>query len=103
MLHRNRGEWLKSCDIAASVGIRNSADVRHICQELTDEYGVWVIGDRAKGFQLAENWEDFVAHQMANLRQALTTFDRVKARVGEPRFKREVVALKAREALGLME
>jgi hypothetical protein len=101
LLLDNRGRWLKSKHIAQRVGLRNSADVRHLIQELVDNYGLELIGDRTEGFRFADSRAEFEEHQAANLKQAVTTFYRVRARLGERRFRGLLVKLKIHEAMGL--
>lgn len=99
----NRGDWVKSGKIAKRLGIGDAADVRHIIQELIDDYKLELIGDRLKGFRFSENRQEFEDHQAPNVKQALTTLARVRARLGERRFKGLVARLKVREGLDLVE
>lgn len=101
LLLDNRGCWLKSKHIAQRLGLRDSCDVRHIIQELVDDYRLEIIGDRQEGFRFADSRSEFEECQAANLRQAMTTFGRVRARLGERRFRSLLAKLKVHEAFGL--
>jgi hypothetical protein len=101
LLLDNRGRFIKSKHIAQRIGLRNSADVRHLIQELVDDFGLELIGDRTEGFRFADSRQEFEEHQAANLKQAVTTFARVRARLGERRFRGLLVKLKIHEAMGL--
>ena len=101
LLQDNRGRWLKSRHIAERVSLRNSADVRHIIQELIDDYHLEIIGDRKAGFRFSHSRAEFEDHQAANLSQAVTTFNRVRARLGERKFRALLVKLKISEAFSL--
>lgn len=101
LLLDNRGRYLKSKHIAQRVGLRNSCDVRHVIQELIDHHHLEILGDRTEGFRFADSRQEFEDYQAANLRQALTTFERVRSRLGERRFQGLLVKLKIRDALNL--
>lgn len=100
LLLDNRGGWITSKQIAAKVGAP-PANVRHIIQELVDEYRLELIGDRLCGFRFADSRAEFEEHQVANLRQAVTTFERFRARLGDRRFRGLLVKLKIHQAMGL--
>jgi len=46
-------------------------------------------------------WSTWEAVQAANLRQAVTTFERVRARLGDRRFRGMLIKLKVHQAMGL--
>jgi hypothetical protein len=101
--HRGRGV-LSSRVIAERVGLRHSADVRHIIQELVDEFALEIVGDRTKrdgGYRFADTRAEFEEAQTANLAQAVTTMTRIKSRLGPRGFRAALVRLKVREALEL--
>jgi len=101
--HRGKG-LLSSKEIAARVGLKHSADVRNICSELVDTYKLQIIGDRTKatgGYRFAESEEEFIDAQMPNLAQAVTTFQRVRSRLGEKRFKTALIRLGIRDMMDL--
>ncbi len=100
LLLDNRGRWLTSASIAQRLGLP-AANVRHVIQELIDHHHLEIIGDRLCGFRFANSRQEFEDHQAANLRQAVTTFERVRARLGDRRFRGLLVKLKVREAFGL--
>ena len=103
--HRGKG-MLTSREIAARLGWRDTkaADVRHIITELVDTYKLNILADRNQktgGYAFAESDESFDAAQLANLSQAVTSISRIKARLGERKFRAALVKLKIREALDL--
>jgi hypothetical protein len=102
--YRGKG-LLSSRDIAARVGLRHSADVRHICQSLVDDHGLWVCGDRSDdggGYRIAESYDQFVAAQLPNLRQAITSIQRIGGRIGWKRLSREIFQMGGGKLLGII-
>jgi hypothetical protein len=100
LLLDNRGGWITSKQIAAKVGVP-AANVRHIIQELIDDYRLELIGDRLCGFRFADSRSEFEEHQAANVKQALTSLERAKARLGERRFRGLLIRLGIQKTLGL--
>lgn len=81
-----RPHFVKSSDIARKARC-NAADVRHAMSELVDTFGLWIVGDRTLGYRLCETRTEFVDGQMQQLRQAITTLQRVRDRIGGREMK----------------
>jgi hypothetical protein len=102
----HRGRLLSSRTIAAMLGWpeRKEADVRNIITTLVDVHHLEIVGNRNSrngGYRFADSRQEFEDAQYANLSQALTSFTRIKARLGERRFRAALVRLKVREVLSL--
>lgn len=93
-----RGKWTKSKDIGQQIRV-SQITVRHVCQELVDNFGLLVAGDRIRGFQLVDDVATFDQYQVAGVKQCLTGLARAKARLGEKRFRALIAKLSAKDGL----
>lgn len=102
ILYEAKEKWTTSKQIAQRLGM-SAIDVRHVIQELIDEAKLPIVGDRAKGFRFTSDSAEFDARQIPNVRQAITSLARAKARLGEKRFHQLIARLAAKDAISLVK